>query len=73
MDKTAVALGACAVGGIVAIAYAPIDGEGQAIAFTALASLGGAAGGMVLPHAPRYSSRLRMIPPQSEPPSFTEG
>jgi hypothetical protein len=73
MDKTAVALGFCATGGIVALAYAPIDGEGQAIAFTALASLGGAAGGMVLPHAPRYNSRLRMIPPQSEPPSFTEG
>lgn len=71
MDKTAVALGACAVGGIVAIAYAPIEGEGQAIAFTALASLGGAAGGMVLPYAPRSATRLRKMPPTQQPPSFS--
>jgi hypothetical protein len=55
IDLTAVALGAFCTVGTVAVALAPGDAQTKAIAMAALGPIGGAAGGMVMPHAGRRS------------------
>lgn len=65
MDRTAAWLGTLSAAGIVGIAFAPIAEHTKAMAFTALASLGGAAGGMVVPHVAPYQPRRREIEPFS--------
>lgn len=73
MDKTAVALGGFSALGIVAVAFSPTDPETKALAFAALGPLGGAAGGMVMPHIASGSSRRisRMPAPTQNSPEFS--
>ncbi len=73
MDKTAVALGAFSSIGIVTVALAPGDPQTKSIAFTALAPMGGAAGGMVMPHVGQSTPRRRLsvAEPMTNPPDFS--
>jgi hypothetical protein len=50
-EGTPVAIAAMAVGGIVAVSYAPIDAVARGQAISALGALAGAAGGVAIPRA----------------------
>mgnify|MGYP007129477934 CR=1 FL=1 len=51
LEGTPVAIAAMAVGGIVAVSYAPIDAVARGQAISALGALAGAAGGVAMPRA----------------------
>jgi len=51
IEGTPVAIAAMAVGGIVAVSYAPIDAVARGQAISALGALAGAAGGVAIPRA----------------------
>lgn len=50
-EGTPVAIAALAVGGIVAVSYAPVDALARGQAISALGALAGAAGGVAMPRA----------------------
>jgi hypothetical protein len=50
-EGTPVAIAAMAVGGIVAVSYAPVDAVARGQAISALGALAGAAGGVAMPRA----------------------
>jgi hypothetical protein len=51
IEGTPVAIAAIAVGGIVAVSYAPMDAVARGQAISALGALAGAAGGVAIPRA----------------------
>ena len=61
IEGTPVAIAALAVGGIVAVSYAPMDAVAKGQALTALGSLAGAAGGVAIPRASVRRSPLDTV------------
>jgi presenilin-like A22 family membrane protease len=60
MEGTPVAIATLAVGGIIAVSYAPVEAQTRAMAFQALGNLAGGAVGVAMP---RLWSRPRQAAP----------